>query len=82
MTTIRHYRETGAVEVGKLIADTFSEFSLSFASLEERKLFLGPFQYARSSDKSHQAAIARVIRAEMVFIAEDAGEIVGVLRGS
>lgn len=82
MTTMRHYRETDAVEVGKLIADTFIEFNLSFASPVERKLFLGPFQYARSPDKSHQAAIARVISAEMVFIAEDAGEIVGVLRGS
>ena len=80
--TIRHYRESDAVEVGQLIADTFSKFNLSFASPRERIRFLGPFQHAQSPDKSHQAAIARVIRAEMVFVAEEVGEIVGVLRGS
>ena len=82
MTTIRHFRESDAVEVGKLIADTFSEFNLSFASPEERRLFLGPFRHARSPDKSHQVAITRVISAEMILIAEDAGDIVGILRGS
>ena len=82
MTTIRHYRESDAAEVGRLIADTFGAYNLSFAPPEERSLFLGPFKYARSADKSHHAAIARVIRAEMVFVAEEAGEIIGVLRGS
>jgi len=81
MITVHHYRETDAEGVGKLIADTFSEFNLSFASPEERKLLLGPFLYARSPEKSHREEIARVIRASMVFVAEDDGEIVGVLRG-
>ena len=81
MIAIRHYRETDAERVGWLIADTFAEFNLSFASPEERGLLLGPFQHARSWETTHQEAIARVIRAEMVFVAEDDGEIVGVLRG-
>ncbi len=81
MVTIRHYREADAEGVGKLIADTFSEFNLSFASPEEQVLFLGPFQHARSPEKTRRKAIAQVIKAAMVFVAEDDGEIVGVLRG-
>lgn len=82
MTTIRCYQETDAESVGKLIADTYSEFNLSFVPPEELGLFLGPFRHAGSQDKSHQEAIARVIRSAMVFVAEDdGGEIVGVLRG-
>jgi len=81
MTIIRHYQESDAEDVGKLIADTYSEFNLSFAPPEERSAFLGPFQHARSLEKSHQEAIARVISALMVFVAEKDGEIVGVLRG-
>ena len=42
---------------------------------------MGPFQHARSLEESHQEAIARVIRSEMVFVAEVDGEIVGILRG-
>ncbi len=81
LITVRHYRESDADCVGKLIADTYSEFNLSFAPPRERAAFLGPFQHARSMDKNHQEAIARVIRASMVFVAEKDGEIVGVLRG-
>ena len=81
MIIIRDYCESDADCVGKLIADTYSEFNLSFAPSEERGAFLGPFQYAGSLKKSHQEAIARVIRASMVFVAEKDGEIVGVLRG-
>ena len=81
MFIIRRYQEPDAEQVGRLIADTYSEFNLSFASPEERKLLLGPFQYARSAEKTHQDAIARVIRAEMAFVADDEGQIVGVLRG-
>ncbi len=81
MVLIRDYRENDAESVGKLIADTYSEFNLSFAPPGDREAFLGPFQYARSQEKSHQDAIARVIRASMVFVAELEGEIVGVLRG-
>ena len=81
MLTIRHYCEYGAPAVGRLIADTYSAFNLDFAPPEARGPFLGPFQHARSPDAAHQAAIAQVIRSEMVFVAEDGGEIVGVLRG-
>jgi GNAT superfamily N-acetyltransferase len=82
MILIRDYQEdSDASAVGRLIADTFSEFNLTFAPTEERNLYLGPFQYARSLETGHQAEIARLIRAEMVYAAEEEGEIVGVLRG-
>ena len=81
MIIIRNYTEKDAESVGRLIADTYSEFNLSFVPPEELSLFLGPFQYARSQQKSHQEAIAQVIRSAMVFVAEDDGEIVGILRG-
>jgi len=81
MITIRRYRESDAENVGKLIADTYSEFNLSYASPEERALLLGPFQQARSPEKAHREAIAQVIRAPMVWVAVNDGEIVGVLRG-
>ena len=76
MVTIRLYCETDAEGIGKLITDTFSEFNLSFAPPAEREAFLGPFRHARSPEQAHQEAIARVIRSEMVFVAEEAGEIV------
>jgi GNAT superfamily N-acetyltransferase len=81
MLTIRQYRHGDAEEVGKLIADTFVEFNLSHLPPEQIDLFLGPFRYARSPEKTHQAAIAQVITvAPMVLVAEQDGEIVGVLR--
>jgi len=80
-TTIRDYREDDAPNVGRLIADTFGEFNLAYASPQERVLLLGPFHHAESQEPAHQAAIAEAIEADMVFVAEDAGEIVGVLRG-
>ncbi len=81
MITIVAYQENDAETVGRLIADTYGEFNLSFASPEDRALMLGPFQHAYSADKAHQEAIARVIRSEWVFVAKDEDEIVGVLRG-
>jgi len=81
MITIRRCRESDSENVGKLIADTYSEYNLSYASPKERALLLGPFQYARSPEKAHREAIAQVIRAPMVLVAADEGEIVGVLRG-
>ena len=81
MTIIRVYDERDAEAVGRLIADTYSAFNLGFVPAEELGLFLGPFRHASSEDESHRAAIARVIRSAMVFVAEDGGEIVGVLRG-
>ena len=81
MISIRAYRESDAESVGRLIADTYGEFNLDFASPEEKLKLLGPFQHARSTDEAHRAAIAGALRAAMVFVAEDDGEIVGVLRG-
>jgi GNAT superfamily N-acetyltransferase len=81
MITIRDYREGDAASVGRLIADTFGEFNLSYASPEDRDRLLGPFRHARSTEQSHREAITEVIWADMVFVAEDGGEIVGVLRG-
>jgi GNAT superfamily N-acetyltransferase len=82
MINIRDYHESDAASVGILIADTYGEFNLSFATPENKKQLLGPFYHARSQEKAHREAIARVIRADMVFVAERDGEIVGVLRGS
>ena len=81
MITVRRYRESDAESVGKLIADTYGEFNLAFAPPKERALLLGPFQYAWSPEKARREAIAQVIRAPMVLVAADDGEIVGVLRG-
>jgi GNAT superfamily N-acetyltransferase len=78
---IRDYCEADAPSVGRLIADTYAEYNLDFLSAEARGPFLGPFQHAYSPDEAHREAIARVIRSEMVFVAEENGEIVGVLRG-
>ena len=67
--------------MGRLIADTYGDFNLSHIPPQERDAFLGPFAHARSLDAAHQDAIAEVIRAAMVFVAEKDGEVVGVLRG-
>jgi len=77
---IRFYREADALAVGRLIADTFSEFNLSSVTDEQRALLLGPFLHARSADQAHQEAIAQAIRSEIVFVAEYEGEIASVLR--
>jgi GNAT superfamily N-acetyltransferase len=79
--TIRDYDEDDAPSVGRLIADTYGEHNLDFLPPTAKGPFLGPFQHAHSPDVAHREAIAQVIRSEMVFVAEDGGEIVGVLRG-
>jgi len=81
---IRRYREPDAIDVGRLIADVFRRFNLSYASPAQQGKLLGPFRHAHSDDLEHQRAIAQVIRAPLVLIAEDEenGRIVGVLRGS
>jgi GNAT superfamily N-acetyltransferase len=81
MFTIRRYRKSDARQVGVLIADTYSEFNLSGFTSRQREAMLGPFSYARSSDPSHQKAIADAIHAPSVWVAEMNGRIVGVLRG-
>ena len=78
---IRNYCEADAQSVGRLIADTYSEYNLDFLPSEARAPFLGPFAHACSPEPAHQAAIAQVIRSEMIYVAEADGEIVGVLRG-
>jgi GNAT superfamily N-acetyltransferase len=81
MTIIRCYDESDAPQVGILIAETYSRYNLSFVPPADLGLFLGPFRYAGSPDPAHREAIARVVRSALVFVAEDEGEIVGVLRG-
>ncbi len=81
MATIRPYHEADAESVGQLIAETYSKFNLSFATPEELGKLLGPFRHAWSAEPAHRAAIAEVIRSQWVFVAEEDGEIVGVLRG-
>ena len=81
MVTVRHYRNNDAESVGQLIAETYSKFNLSFVPSEKRSLFLGPFNHAGSQQEAHKEAIVQAIKAAMVFVAEDKGEIVGILRG-
>jgi GNAT superfamily N-acetyltransferase len=81
MITIRPYRLDDAPNVGRLIATTYTKFNLSFLRPEERAPFLGPFLHAWSQQAAHQQEIAQAITADMVLVAEDNGEIVGVLRG-
>ena len=81
MTLIRDYHEeTDAQAAGRLIAETYRKFNLGFASLAEQEKLLGPFCRAESEEPDHREAIVRVLRAEKIFVAEDQGEIVGVLR--
>jgi len=79
---IRPYEDQDAGAVGIVIANTFREFNLDYASPSEQSLLLGPFRHVRSLDPEHQSAVARTIEAPTVIVAESDGRIVGVLRGS
>jgi len=80
-TIIRKYdEETDSQPVGILIAHTYRKYNLDFASPEEQEKLLGPFRHAYSDDPIHREVIRRVLRTEMIFVAEDGDEIVGVLR--
>ena len=81
MFTIRFYQKSDAEQVGILIAETYGDFNLSEMTPEKRQAMLGPFAFARSSAPEHRKAIAEAIDAPSVWVAEQAGEIVGVLRG-
>jgi len=81
MILLRNYHRDDAPQVGKLIRDTYCQFNLAFLPDQDRADFLGPFQYADSPDPVHQEAIHQVIRSEIVLLAEDKAQIVGVLRG-
>ena len=59
MITLRNYTAQDAEKVGRLIADTYAEFNLAFASPEDRARMLGPFRYADSYDENHRRAIAQ-----------------------
>lgn len=78
---IRSYSDEDAEQVGRLIAETYLKFNLSFLTEKEAGPFLGPFRYAFSNSEVHMDSIARVIESEMVFVAEMDEELVGVLRG-
>jgi len=81
MLTIRPYQESDAQNVGVLIADTYGKYNLSEFSSAQRDEMLGPFLYARSEEESHRKAIADVLHAPTVLVAELDGRVVGVLRG-
>lgn len=79
--TIRDYTPQDSVEVGRLIADTYREFNLSFASVEDQELMLGPFRNAWSLDEEHQRAVEEILRSPIMYVAENERGIIGVLRG-
>ena len=81
MFTIRRYQKNDAGQVGILIADVYGGYNLLEMTPDKRESMLGPFAYARSSVPEHQEAIANAIEAPSVWVAEQDGEIVGVLRG-
>jgi GNAT superfamily N-acetyltransferase len=81
MFTIRRYQKNDAEQVGILIAETYGAFNLPEMTPEKREAMLGPFAFARSSTLEHREAIAEAIEAPSVWVAEQDGEIVGVLRG-
>lgn len=82
MISIRSYRESDAAPAGKLIAATYRAYNLSFLSSGEQDAYLGPFQFADSEEVQHQEAIAQILRAPLILVAEnEAGELVGILRG-
>jgi len=81
VVTIRNYRDSDAVTVGRLIARTYAAFNLGFATADQQVGLLGPFHFAESSEPARQTAIAQAIAAPFVLVAEEAGAIVAVLRG-
>jgi hypothetical protein len=81
MITIRRYREDDAETVGRLIAETYTRHNLDFLPTGATAQFLASFQHAGSDQRSHRVAIAEAIRAATVLVAEEDGEMVGVLRG-
>lgn len=81
MTIFREYQPSDARQAGILIADTYAAFNLDFASPDELQRLLGPFQHAHSELEEHQRQIEHMIWSETVLVAEDAGKIVGILRG-
>lgn len=81
MAIIREYQDRDAEDVGILIKNTYSDFNLAYLPVEEQVPFLGPFYFAGDQNPDHQALIAQMIQSQYVFVAEEDGKIVGVLRG-
>ena len=81
MTILRAYTSNDALQVGRLIKDTYSQLNLSFLPARDQDPFLGPFQYASNPDPAQLEAIHGVIQSEIVILAEDTEKIVGVIRG-
>lgn len=81
MVVIRDFDEGDAVQAGILIADTYRKYNLSHISEDELPPYLGGFVHARSDDAEHRASILRLLKAPMVFVAEERGNVVGILRG-
>ena len=67
--------------MGQLIADTYTEFNLTFAAPDLLQKMLGPFRFASSEEPEHKQAIVKILRSPIMIVAESNGEIVGVLRG-
>jgi len=78
---IRVATKADAPAIGRLIAATYRAYNLGHADSEEQERLLGPFRHALSDDPEHQQAIAEVVDSPMLYVAEEAGHIVGVLRG-
>ena len=78
---VRRYRSADAWQVGILIAETYAKFNLPEITPEKRKSMLGPFAFAHSTELEHQRDIADAISAPSVWVAEENGQVVGVLRG-
>ena len=76
LVTIRKYQDSDAVGAGRLIAHTYSAFNLDFATPKEQADLLGPFHFAESKEPAHRAAIAQVLAAPLILVAEEAGAIV------
>lgn len=81
MFAVRRYAESDAIRVGVLIARTYGGFNLCAVTPGKRESMLGPFARAGSSTPEDREAIAAAISAPSVWVAEDEGEIIGVLRG-
>ena len=82
MITIRLYKQQDSVEIGKLIAATYTNFNLSHIHTNDLALFLGPFAHAYSADKSHKQTIVSILHADITLVAEIDHIIAGALRGN
>jgi len=78
---IRPCLESELFIVARLIADTYRDFNLTFAIPEEREQYLGPFRSVYSNDPQQMEALSERMRSGILLVADDNGEVVGVVRG-